>query len=188
MPRLERCGWTVVLAMVMLTGCSAAQRRENFLRDRAAEHVYAKPLYEIWPPVKAALEARGYSWREVPNRFVLETEWKENGGGTLAHSFTKYLIEGMVLRSGGSLLRVMRADASSQPTAVVYAPSTGNNSTRAINDSLTNAANSNTTGMTQTQHRASRDLELELELLRAIDPEAAAALDAEAQARYPLKK
>jgi hypothetical protein len=37
------------------------------------------------------------------------------------------------------------------------------------------------------QKRAYRDLDLELELLRSIDPEAAEALDAEALARYPQK-
>jgi hypothetical protein len=176
------------VAAVLLAGCSAAQRRENHLRDRAAEHVYAQPLYDMWPRVKGLLEGRGYSWREVPNRFVLETEWKENGGGTLGNSYTRFLVEGFRLRNGGSLLRVMRNDASSQPAAVTYAGTTGpTNSTRAINDALVNAANSNTTGMTPVQKRAYRDLDLELELLRSIDPEAAEALDAEALARYPQK-
>jgi hypothetical protein len=172
--------------MVLLAGCSAAQLRENYLRDRVAEHVYSQPLYDLWPRVKALLQERGYSWREVPNRFVLETEWKENGGGTLSHSQTRYLVEGFRLRSGGTLLRVMRNDASSQPTAITRTTSGGpTNSTRAINDALVNAANSNTTGMTPVQKQAYRDLSLELDLLRAIDPAAASALEAEAQARYP---
>ncbi len=176
-----------VLAAVLWAGC-AAQKRENYLRDRAAEHVYAQPLEEMWPRVKAVLEHQGYSWREMPNRFVLETEWKENGNGTLGHSYSRFLIEGMRLRSGGAILRVMRNDASSQPTAVHYAGTMGpTNSTRAANNAMVNAANSNTTGMTPVQKRAYRDLELELEFLRVIDPEAASALEAEAQAKYPKK-
>jgi hypothetical protein len=174
-----------VLAAVLLVGC-ATQKRENFLRDRAAEHVYAQSLEEMWPRVKAVLQYHGYSWREMPNRFVLETEWKENGGGTLGHSYSRFLIEGMRLRSGGAILRVMRNDASQQPTAVSYANTMGPiNSTRAANDSMVNTSNSNTTGMTPVQKRAYRDLELELEFLQVIDPEAAAALEAEAQAKYP---
>jgi hypothetical protein len=92
----------------------------------------------------------------------------------------------MRLRRGGAILRVMRNDASSQPTAVNYANTIGPiNSTRAANDAMVNASNSNTTGMTPVQKRAYRDLELELEFLQVIDPEAAAALEAEAQAKYP---
>jgi len=175
----------VVLATVLLVGC-AAQKRENYLRDRAAEHVYSQPLEEMWPRVKAVLQHQGYSWREMPHRFVLETEWKENGGGTLGHSYSRFLIEGMRLRSGGAILRVMRNDASSQPTAVSYAGTTGPiNSARAANNAMVNAANSNTTGMTSVQKRAYRDLELELEFLQVIDPDAAIALETEAQTKYP---
>jgi uncharacterized lipoprotein len=176
--------WAAVV-LPLLWGC-ASQRRENYLRDQAGEHVYAQTLPELWPQVKGLLQARGYSWREVPGRYVLETEWKENGGGTLGHSYTRYLIEGLRRKGGGSLLRVMRNDASSQPTAVHYAGTQGPmNSTKAINDAIVNAANSNTTGMTSTQKRAYRDLELELDLMRLIDPDAAAAMEAEAQTRYP---
>lgn len=178
---------SVVLAMALLTGC-AAQQRENYVRDRAAEHVYAQPLEEMWPQVKAVLDDKGYSWREIPQRFILETEWKENGGGTLGNSYTRFLIEGMRVRGGGAVLRVMRNDASSQPTAVHYAGTVGPvNSTRAANEAMVNASNSNTTGMTPLQKRAFRDLELELELLQVIDPDAAASLEAQALAKYPKK-
>jgi hypothetical protein len=185
MPRRASQRGVAVLAAVLLAGC-AAQKRENFLRDRAAEHVYWLTLEEMWPRVKAVLRSEGYSWREMPNRFVLETEWKENGGGTLGHSYSRFLIEAVRLRSGGAILRVMRNDASSQPTAVHYAGTTGPvNGPRAANNAMINAANSNTTGMTAMQKQAYRDLELELELLRVIDPAAAAALEAEAQEKYP---
>jgi hypothetical protein len=176
--------WAVVV-LSLLTGC-AAQKRENYLRDRAAEHVYTQPLNAMWPSVEAVLEEKGYYWREVPDRFVLETEWKENGGGTLGHSYTRFLIEGMRTKSGGSILRVLRNDASSQPAAVNYAGRTGPiTSARAANDAMIDASNSNTTGMTELQKRAYRDLGLELEVLQAIDPEAAAALEKDAQAKYP---
>ncbi|WP_063769298.1 hypothetical protein [Hyalangium minutum] len=178
---------SVVLAVALLAGC-AAQQRENYVRDRAAEHVYAQPLEEMWPQVKAVLEDKGYSWREIPQRFILETEWKENGGGTLGNSYTRFLIEGMRVRGGGAVLRVMRNDASSQPTAVHYAGTVGPvSSARAANEAMVNASNSNTTGMTPLQKRAFRDLELELELLQVIDPDAAASLEAQALAKYPKK-
>jgi hypothetical protein len=173
------------VVLLLLVGCTA-QRRGNYLRDRAGEHVYKQPLSEIWPRVQAVLEERGYSWREKPRSFILETEWKENGGGTLGHSYTRFLVEGLRLKSGGSVLRVLRNDASSQPTAVHYAGRTGPiTSAKAANNALIDAANSNTTGMTAPQRAAYRDLELEWDLLQAIDPEAAAALEADAQARYP---
>ena len=179
-------GWVALAAVLALVSGCAAQQRDNYLRDKAAEHIYTQPLSEMWPHVEAVLDERGYSWRQVPNRFILETEWKENGGGTLGHSYTRFLIEGMRTRSGGSLLRVMRNDASSQPTAINYAGKTGPvTSARGANDAMVDASNSNTTGMTEMQKRAFRDLELELELLRAIDPEAASALEKDAQAKYP---
>ncbi|WP_224248060.1 hypothetical protein [Hyalangium gracile] len=185
MMRLARGMWWVAALVSWLTGCAATQR-DNYVRDRAAEHVYTQSLGQMWPRVEAILESKGYFWREVPNRFILETEWKENGGGTLGNSYTRFLIQGMRTRNGGSLLRVMRNDASSQATAVNYAGRTGPvSSARAAASALNDVANSNTTGMTPVQKRAFRDLELEWEFLQAIDPEAAAALEREAQARYP---
>ncbi len=184
--RVREPVWVAGILALLLVGCSAAQRRENYLRDRAAEYVYPYPLYDIWPRVKGVLESRGYSWREAPGRFVLETEWKENGGGALSYSYTKLLVEGLRLKRGGTLLRVMRSEASSQPAAVNYAgPSGPITSTKAANDAMVDALQTNTTGMTQTQRRAFRDLELEWELLQTIDPESAKALEAEAAARYP---
>ena len=61
------------------------------------------------------------------------------------------------------------------------------NSARAANEAMVNASNSNTTGMTSLQKQAFRDLELELELLQVIDPDAAAALEAQAQAKFPKR-
>jgi hypothetical protein len=186
MSRLTRGSVWVFVALALVAGCTA-QRRETWLRDRAAEYVYPQPLEEIWPRVQAVMEAKGYYWRQMPGSFILETEWKEAGeGGALGRSSSKFLIEGLRVKSGGAVIRVLRSDVTSQAAAVHYAGRTGNpNTVRGMNDAMVDASNSNTTGTTNVQRRAYRDLELEWEFLKTIDPGAAAALEADSLAKYP---
>jgi uncharacterized lipoprotein len=169
-----------IAALLALTGCSGSLR-QNYLRDQAAHHVYHQPLVEIWPTVHAVLKEKGYSWRENPGRFVLETEWLDSGGGTLGPATSsRLLVEGVHVASGGVALRVTRLDRTSQAVGSSYVD--GAVSTRAEHAA---AVNSNNNNSPQAEQRSARDLELELELLRRIDPEAAAKLEADAKRAHP---
>ena len=109
-----------VATLLAVAGCSGSLRR-NYIRDQAAYHVYRKELAEVWPQVHAVLNEKGYSWRENPGRFVLETEWLDSGGGTLGPTTaSRFLVEGVTLASGGCVLRVMRGERTSQDIGVGY--------------------------------------------------------------------
>jgi len=170
-----------IATLLVLSGCSGSLRK-NYMRDKAADHVYRKPLAEIWPGVYAVLKDKGYSWRENPGRFVLETEWRESGGGTLGPaSSSKFLVEGVTLATGGSVLRVQRLDRTTQEVGTNYTD--GVVKTRA--DAAAALASGGARSTLPTQKSSARDLELELELLQRIDPQAALRLEADAKSAHP---
>ncbi|GMU09610.1 MULTISPECIES: hypothetical protein [Corallococcus] len=173
--------WALTLSAVLFTGC-AGHQRDNYLRDRAATVAYEQPLAQLWPQVKTLMDAHGYSWRELPNQYVLETEWLDSGGGTMGPtSSTRYLIEGLTLADGRAVLRALRTDRVQQQVAMGYATDKGNGGGMA--DS--NAVGRSTTGVAPEQKASYRDLELELEFFRKLNPKGATALEAEASAKYP---
>ncbi|WXH31225.1 hypothetical protein WA016_05201 [Myxococcus stipitatus] len=189
MGRIRRA-WGVslaVVAWVLAAGC-ASSLRQNYMRDKAADHVYRKTLPDMWPGVKQVLKERGYSWKEMPGRFVLETEWLDSGGGTLGPaSASRFLVEGLTLAQGGTILRVMRGNRLSQAVGSGYVTqelATGN-STRAQEEQAQARESSTSSGVLPTQQSYARDLELELLLLQRIDPEAAAKLEVDAVSAHP---
>ncbi|MFP2963456.1 hypothetical protein ACLEPN_38380 [Myxococcus sp. 1LA] len=171
----------VVATLLTLTGCSGSLRK-NYVRDKAADHVYRKQLAELWPHVQEVLRSHGYSWKEMPGRYVLETEWLDSGGGSLGPgTASRFLVQGIVLASGGTALRVMRGDRLTQSIGVGYVDKeikTQEDYAQAVNDSQAS-------GVLPTKQNYFRDLEIELEILRRSDPDAAARFDAEALAAHP---
>ncbi|AKF83317.1 hypothetical protein MFUL124B02_34125 [Myxococcus fulvus 124B02] len=189
MRRLLRASGVSLLAVALclLAGCSRSLR-ENYQRDKAAGHVYQRTLSDLWPEVKAHLKKEGYSWKEMPGHYVLETEWRDAGGGTLGPtSSSRFLIEGHMLPNGGSILRVMRGNRVSQAIGGgnVEQRIAQGGSARAQEEQAVARANANTTGVLPTQQTYARDLELELELLRRIEPDAAGRLARQAALEYP---
>ena len=59
--------------LAVLAGCTS--RFVDFVPDEEA--VYDKPLDEVWPHVRDYFAANGFTFREVPGKASLETEWRE---------------------------------------------------------------------------------------------------------------
>lgn len=177
----------VVAALLTLAGCSRSLR-QNYMRDKAADHVYARTLPDLWPEVKALLKEQGYSWKEMQGRFVLETEWRDAGGGTLGPtSSSRFLVEGLTLANGGAILRVMRGNRTTQSIGVGNVDqriATGG-SQRAQEEQAQARLDSTTSGVLPTQQNYARDLELELMLLQRIEPASALKLEADAVSAHP---
>ncbi|MFP2908013.1 hypothetical protein ACLESD_23780 [Pyxidicoccus sp. 3LFB2] len=172
-----------IATLLALTGCSGSLR-QNYLRDRASHHVYRQELVEIWPVVRSVLKQKGYSWRENPGRYVLETEWLDSGGGTLGPTTSsRYLVEGVPVPSGGVALRVRRLDRTSQAVGSSYVD--GKVRTYADRAAAINSNSSGSSGSLPAEQSFARDLALELELLQHIDPEAVAKLEADAKRAHP---
>ncbi len=183
MARLVRLPMWVAMVLCLVTGC-AANHRENYLKDRAAEHVYRQPLAEIWPRVKAVLDDKGYYFEEAPEGFLLMTDWKQaEGSGSLGSSYTRFIVQGKELKEGGASLRVLRNDVSSRLVAVNAQGRAG-----PITSSQSAMVDASHRGLSIQQEllkHADRDLGMEWELLQVIDPEAAAALAKDAQTKFP---
>lgn len=186
------------LLALFLFGCAGLQR-DSFVRERAAEFVYTRPLREVWTHVAALLSTQGYALHATEDPLVLETDWREElTGSTAATVWTRYQVIGKesnrrcairILRStrSGDSTNDRRSDArmpaadtsdsiSAQRAAAMRSapseePSDGKPET--VRDSGKAAKVSGT-----------RDLSLEWVLLQRVDPDAAARIYSDAEARF----
>ncbi|WP_224364108.1 hypothetical protein [Hyalangium versicolor] len=183
MKRLARLPVWVVMALCLVTGC--ASQRESFLRDRAGEHVYKQPLSEIWPRVKAVLDDQGYYFEEAPEGFLLETDWKQTDRtNNLGSAYAKLLVQGTEVKEGGTNLRVLRKELSARQVVVDQMGRPVGPITSA-QSAMVDSSHTGYSIQTEVWKHAERDLQMEWELLRAIEPETAASLQKDAEAKFP---
>ncbi|NMO16487.1 hypothetical protein HPC49_04190 [Pyxidicoccus fallax] len=167
---LSRRGATalLLLAAVSLTtaGC-AGRRKEAFLHDKAREHVYRKPIAEVWPQALALIKEKGFSLRGGKEGFEVQTEFKMAGApSSLGTTWEAYLIRGIQKGPGQCSIEYWkRISTESRPAD----NTTGR--TNEVNDSgpRTDTGNFN------------REEELEWELIQRIDTDSASALKAQAE-------
>jgi hypothetical protein len=167
---------TAVLFVAVL-GLSACVGASQTLRDGAAEHVYSQPLAELWPQVEAYMTEQGYSFQRSPGKHVLRTEWRETGTSGATRTLVAYLVEGVPHASGGSILRVSRGikpdpnNVQGNPQAM-YVPGSSPGDTRAIL-----AENEMTKQVQRPLYAPARDVDMELALMRRLDPAAVTKLE-----------
>jgi hypothetical protein len=162
------------LTLLLASACAGSSSE---LREAAAEHVYSQPLVQLWPQVEAFMTEQGYTWRASPGQYALRTEWRENGTSGVSRTLVSYLVQGETHPSGGCVLRVSRglknaAEQSGDPSAL-YVP--GSNNSGAVRERLSNDE------VAMTSQRAiyapARDLDMELALMRKLDPAAVSKLE-----------
>ncbi|QSQ20243.1 hypothetical protein JY651_33965 [Pyxidicoccus parkwayensis] len=82
----------VLLLVCGLVGC-AAHRSELEIPDREA--IYDRPLEEMWPEVRQFFTDNHLPYREDKGSMVLETEWREEFGGSKVSGYWhRYLVLG----------------------------------------------------------------------------------------------
>jgi len=167
---LSRRGATalLLLAAVSLTtsGC-AGRRKEAFLHDKAREHVYRKPIAEVWPQALALLKERGFSFRVGKEGFEASTEFKMEGApSSLGTTYVAYLVRGIEKGPGQCSLEYWKRISTESRGAD---NTTGRPNEVAESGPRTDTGNFN------------RDEELEWELIQRVDSESAAALKAQAE-------
>jgi uncharacterized lipoprotein len=163
----KRSPWSlslVVLAVATIaTGCAAA-RREAYIQDKAMQHVYRKPIAEVWPQVRSMLQEKELPLREAPGGYEISTDWQMVGApSSLGTAYVRYLVRGKQPTPAMCAVEIFKQNRTEAGQGPMDAQ-TGQR--REIG--------TDTTNMT-------RDMELEWELLQRVDPEGAKALREDAE-------
>ncbi|WNG60896.1 ChaN family lipoprotein [Archangium gephyra] len=78
--------------MLLLAGCATGPKGSGIPDEEA---IYDVPLEELWPSVRQFFTDNQLAFREDPGNFVLETEWREEfGGSKVAGFWHRYLVLG----------------------------------------------------------------------------------------------
>ncbi|OJH33864.1 hypothetical protein [Cystobacter ferrugineus] len=86
---MRRSAWGWLLLLVVVSGCTS--RFVDFAPDEEA--IYAQPIDEVWPQVRAWFRANGFAFREAPGGASLVTEWREEFAGSRVSAYWhRYLV------------------------------------------------------------------------------------------------
>jgi uncharacterized lipoprotein len=166
----KRSPWSmslVLLAAVTLAAGCTASRRQAYVEEKTQQHVYRKPIAEVWPQVRLLLKEKGFPMREAPGAYEISTDWQMVGApSSLGTSYVRYLVRGKQPSPVLSTVEVLRQNRTESGQTPVD-PRSGQR--RDIGNDTSSLV---------------RDLELEWELLQRVDPEAAKALQAEAEKAF----
>jgi hypothetical protein len=78
--------------LLLLAGCAAGLKGSGIPDEEA---IYEAPLEELWPAVRQFFTDNQLAFREDKGNFVLETEWREEfGGSKVAGFWHRYLVLG----------------------------------------------------------------------------------------------
>lgn len=157
----------VVMALLvafLAQGC-AALRKGQRVHELAGRHVFRnKSLDDVLPAVQVLFSERGYSGRQGAGVGAIVTDWQEGPGGMtrLPGTFTRYLAAGRELPEGCEV-KVFKLTLTSK----------GRNAPVEVY---------NVEAMLRRGFGgdASRDLDLEWELIKRVEPDVAAEIEARA--------
>ncbi len=193
MRAMNRRTW--LFGAVLLAGCATWQK-ENFVKEQAGVYVYEMPVEQVWPQARAMLTEQGYTYRELPGRFLAVTEWKEeNGSSEMGASFSRYMVEGQKIDDTHCRVRFLRNTMLSAPTGDMAMTSTERHaaqSTAAANAAAQGTAGragpaataQGRAGRTATAAEGVRDLHAEWLLMQRVVPEDAEEIQDEADRRF----
>jgi hypothetical protein len=102
--------YAAVTMLCVLAGC-AARQGDLDLPDREA--IYDRPLEEVWPEVRTFFTENNLPYREDRGSMVLQTEWREEFGGSKVSGYWhRYLVLGKRESPTKSKLWVIRITKS----------------------------------------------------------------------------
>jgi len=163
----KRSPWSLSLVLLAVStlavGC-ASTRRDVYIQDKAMQHVYRKPIAEVWPQVRSMLQEKELEMREAPGGYEISTDWQMVGApSSLGTAYVRYLVRGKQPTPAMCSVEIYRQNRTEAGQGPMDAQ-TGQR--RDIG--------TDTTNMT-------RDMEMEWELLQRVDPEGAKALREDAE-------
>ncbi|AKF79728.1 hypothetical protein MFUL124B02_05965 [Myxococcus fulvus 124B02] len=111
---MVRSAVVAVLAGLFVMGC-AAHRSDLDYPDREA--IYDRPLEEMWPEVRGFFTRNELPFREDQGSRVLETEWRQEfGGSKISGFFHRYMVVGRRETPTTSKLQIFRITKSRNKT------------------------------------------------------------------------
>ncbi|HEX8434492.1 hypothetical protein [Archangium sp.] len=166
----KRSPWSLSLVLLAVStlaaGCASA-RRDAYIQDKAMQHVYRKPIAEVWPQVRSMLQEKELPLREAPGAYEISTDWHMVGApSSLGTAYVRYLVRGKQPTPAMCSVEIFKQNRTEAGQGPVDAQ-TGQR----------RDLGTDTTNMT-------RDLEMEWELLQRVDPEGAKALREEAEKSF----
>jgi hypothetical protein len=106
--------YAVVTLMCFLAGCAARQGAWD-IPDHEA--IYDRPLEEMWPEVRKFFTENRLPFKEDRGSMVLETEWRQEfGGSRVAGFFHRYMVLGKRESPTKSKLWIIRITKSTNKT------------------------------------------------------------------------
>ena len=106
--------YAAVVLACMAVGCAA---RQTDLDIPDQEAIYDRPLEEMWPEVRQFFTENNLPFREDKGSMVLETEWRQEFGGSKISGFWhRYLVLGKRESPTQSKLWVIRVTKSANKT------------------------------------------------------------------------
>lgn len=167
MSRRAATALLVVASLALSTAGCAGRRRESFLHDKAREHIYRKPVAEVFPQAIALIKEKGFSFRTGKEGFEASTEWLMQGApSSLGTTYARYLVRGIQKGPGQCSIELWKQLSNE---------SRGADNTDGRPTEVTEAAPRTDSG------NFNRDEELEWQLIQRVDSESAAALKAQAE-------
>ncbi|WP_375769789.1 hypothetical protein NR798_02575 [Archangium gephyra] len=179
-----------------LSGCATVKQQAAV--ERMSEYAYPRPLEEIWPEVRTFVAEQGYPPLESPGQYVMISDWVTSfGENRSASSAERIYVRGVPLNRANSEVRIFReSHMTGNKGRLTQRERTNGSSLMILTADDENPMDYDPVLLTHQLHDKTgagggtpakgvnrvftRDLELELKLLRRLDPEQARQLEAPA--------
>jgi hypothetical protein len=166
----NRSPWSLSLLLLavasLAAGCASA-RREAYIQDKAMQHVYRKPIAEVWPQVRSMLLEKELPMREAPGGYEISTDWQMVGApSSLGTAYVRYLVRGKQPSPAMCAVEIYKQNRTESGPGPVDVRSARPTERQSVGNDATSMV---------------RDMEMEWELLQRVDPEAAKALREDAE-------
>jgi hypothetical protein len=194
--------WCLSLGLLLLSSSCATARHREALYAATYQYIYPQPIEKVWPELVRLVTAQGYGPRKSDEEFILVTEWRNDMmSSRVVSSASRVYAEGYRVNDNSSAIRIFRqtiftgnkgtmtardnAFVDSLTVAAAGDILPGSEDPIKLNQFLGTSADSTplTRSPAQLNRSVGRDGELEWELLKLIDVEAAQDIESHITAR-----